>query len=178
MATALSTYPISIYIGEEQGGQVAANTPGSIDLDSLTEGTDYILFESILRFEHKLTANWEGEEWMGHKTTGVGLGVTSETTGTVEKGYFMITVEGTETKAEYAEKLLKLKNRGSCATAANRIYLVKQTAASVYRQFPNASGTLKNYCQVILRGVDAVEISDSGKDVQLITLALEEVWSA
>ena len=90
----------------------------------------------------------------------------------------MITVEGTETQAEQAEQFLKLNNRGSLATAANIRYLLKQTATTVFRQFPNASGTLKQYCPVILRGVDAVEVADKGKDVQLITLACEEVHTS
>lgn len=178
MVTLISSIPIGIFITKEENGQIAANTPGGIDLANLAIGDTYIYFTNILRFEHKLTANFEGEEEWGHKTWGVADGVRAHNTGTIEKGYFMITVEGTETQAEQAEQFLKKNNRGTLATATNIRYLCKQTATTVFRQFPNASGTLKKYAPVILRGMDAVEIATSGKDVQLITIACEEVYTS
>ena len=178
MATLISSIPIGIFITKEENGQINNNTPGGIDLDNLTAGDTYIYFTNILRFEHKLSANFEGEDRWGHKTWGIANGVNAHNTGTIEMGYFMVSCEGTETQAEQAEQFLKKNNRGSLATSTNIRYLVKQTATTVFRQFPNASGTLVNYCPVILRGVSAVENDMSGKDVQLITLAFEEVHTS
>jgi hypothetical protein len=176
MVDLISSHPIGVFIVKEENGQIAANTPGGIDLANLTVGDTYIYYTKVLRFEHKLTANYESDTEMGHKTQGVGNGKRGHTTGTSDQRYFLIIVETDEDGAEQAEQFLVKNNQtGSYATSANRRYLCKQTATTVFRQLPNATGAFKNYAPVILRGVSSVEKSDSGKDVQLVTLALEEV---
>jgi hypothetical protein len=171
MAPLLSANGIGLYFVEEENGQIAANTPGGIDLGNLTLGDTYIYFDTVLRFEHKLTFNKESDNFIGFWTWGSGNNTVATGTGGASRGYFMITVECDETTVENLEKLTKL----NVVAGDGLKYLVKQTASAVFRQFPNSSAALKNYAPIVVRGVDAVEIDTSGKDVQIVNIACEEI---
>lgn len=165
-----------LYFTEEENGQIANNTPGEIDLDNLTLATMYIYFDTIIRFQHKVTYNREGDDWIGLKTWASGQGTVQASTGGAKRGVFLITVEADETTAENLERMgiLNVKT-GSVSGTGKLKYLVKQTAASAFRQFPNSAGALVNYTAIIIRGSDSTEIADKGKDVLLINIACEEI---
>ena len=165
-----------IYITEDEGGAVAGNTPGEIDLDNLTIGTKYIYFDTLLRFEEKSTYNREGNDWIGYKTWATGQGTVQASTGGAAKTFFMITVEVDETTAEYVKQMGILNVKTGSTSGVGKIkYLVKQTASEAFEQFPNSAGVLKKMTAIIIRGSDIVEIANSGKDVKLINIALERI---
>jgi len=167
-----------IYIlTDTAGAWVAANTPGNADLALLTLGTSYIYFSSIVRFEHQQTHNYESDTQRGWRTWPSAEGKMAANTAGHERDLVSLTVEDTETTAEYIEFMGKYYNRTDHLGAAYRLYLVKQTASESFRKFPDytPNATLKNYLPVIIRGVNCVETGNS--DRQTITLALEAIWS-
>lgn len=176
MATLLkNNSAIGAYITEDFGGKIVANTPGDLDLDNLTLYTDYIYLANFLRLEFKGTANYDSVEWYGHKTISYGNGRATHHTGTAERMFWMLTAEDTEANAVGMKKLWKLDNR---TIAGWHLYLIIQRASETFLENPLPAGTLKKYIPVIIRGVNTVEIADSGKDVQLITVGLEEVHTS
>ena len=168
-----------LYITEDEGGAVAGNTPGEIDLDNLTGGAasiKYIYFDVVLRFEEKSTYNREGDDWIGLKTWATAQGSVQASTGGAAKTFFMITVETDETTAEYVKQMGILNVKTGATAGVGKIkYLVKQTASEAFEQFPNPAGTLRKMTAIIIRGTDIVELGIPGKDVKLITLALERI---
>ncbi len=160
-----------LYFTEEQGGSIAGNTPGEIDLDLLALGNTYIYFDTLLRFEEKSTFNQE-TGFTGHKTWQIdAAGGVQSSTGGGRKNFFMITVEADETTAEHMKTFVMLNVKIGDGIK----YLVKQTAAEVFEQFANSVGTLRKAVAVIIRGIDIVEKADSGKDVKLINIACEQI---
>ncbi len=165
-----------LYITEEEDGQIANNTPGEIDLDNLTLATMYIYFDTIIRFEHKLTYNRDGDDWTGFKTWQTAAGTVGSSTGGAKRGIFLITVEVNETTAENLERMGILNVKIGSTSGVGKIkYLVKQSASEAFRQFPNSSGALLNYTAIIIRGVDIAELADKGKDILLANLLCEEI---
>lgn len=162
-----------LYFTEEQGGSIAGNTPGEIDLDSLVLGDTYIYFDTINRFEEKTTYNREGEDFIGFKTWQSGAASVQASTGGGKRTYFLITVECDETTAEHL-KTFGVRN----VKAGDGIkYLIKQTASEVFEQFPNSAAALKKAVAIIIRGHDIAEIGEAGKDVKLINIACEQISS-
>ena len=163
---------IGLYITEDQGGAVAANTPGEIDLDLVgTIGNEWIHFSNIQRFEEKATFNKE-TDFVGIKTWQTSeFGGVQASTGGARRLFFMITVETDETTAEYMKTfgMLNVKIGDTLK------YLVKQTAAESFEQFSNLAGVSKKVSSVIVRGYNIVEIAQSGKDVKIINIALEHI---
>lgn len=165
-----------LYILEEENGQIANNTPGEIQLTNLTLGTMYVYFDIILRFEHKSTYNKEGDDFTGFKTWQRSPGAVQASTGGGKRGFFMITVECNETTAENLERMGVLNVKIGSTSGVGKIkYLVKQTASEAFRQFPNSGGTFRKSAAIIIRGVSATEMADSGKDVNVVNIALEEI---
>lgn len=165
-----------LYIIEDDGTSITANTPGEIDLDLQTLGTQYMYFDTILRFEEKSTYNREGSDWIGFKTWATGEGSSQASTGGAAKTFYMATVEDDETTAEAMKRMGILNVKTGSAAGAGKIkYLVKQTASEAFEQFPNSAGSLRNYTAIIIRGSDIVEIASSGKDVKLINIAIERI---
>ena len=160
-----------LYFVEEENGQILNDTPGEIDLDNLSLNDTYIYFETILRFEEKLTFNKEGKDWTGFWTWQDGNNGARAGTGGGMKSFYLITVETDETTAENLKRLASL----NVVPTDGLKYLVKQTAASAFEKFPNESSVLKNASGIIIRGVDIVEIAESGKDVKVINIACERV---
>ena len=175
MATIKATTTQGLYIIEDIGGKIA--TPGDIDLAGGVLGNTYIYFDTIIRFEHKITFNKEGPDFTGFHTWQQGIAQIAKSTGGGRRAFFMITVECDETTIENLEKLAIL----NVAPGDGKKYLVKQTAgsgatgAAYFRQFPNAAGTLADITPIIIRGVDSVEVADKGKDVVLTTILCEEI---
>ena len=163
-----------LYITEDEGGAVAADTPGEIDLANLAVGDTYVYFDTILRFEEKATFNDEGLDFFGFKTSSTGstgdLKVQA-ITGEGMKVFYMCTVETDETTAENL-KLLAAKN---VIIGDGIKYLVKQTASEAFETFPNGAGVAKKVTAVIIRGYDIKEIGDKGEDVKIIDFVCERI---
>jgi len=162
-----------VYILEDQGGWVAANTPGEADLDSLVLGSTYIYFDSVLRFQHYQTHNREGDTNLGWNVMPTGEGTQDWSTHGTDKEYISLMVEEDCTTSEKLHFLGKYRNRTT--RQATKIYFVKQKTATTFYQFSNATPAQKNYCSCIIRGIDSVETGNSDK--QTITIALEVVWA-
>ena len=163
-----------LYITEDEGGAVAGDTPGEIDLDNLVLGDSYIYFDTILRFEEKATFNDEGLDFFGFKTFSTGtigdLDVQANT-GEGMRVFYMCSVETNETTAENL-KLLAAKN---VIIGDGIKYLIKQTASEAFETFPNGSAVAKKVTAIIIRGYDIVEIAISGKDVKVINFVCERI---
>lgn len=165
---------VGLYITEDQGGAKAANTPGEIDLDLLTEGDKYVFCPIVLQFKHALTFNDEGDSRKGHSVYfATGAGKMGHSTGTADKGLLMVVCEVTNANGAKLKTFSKLNNRIGDAEKL----LVHQYAAETFEEFPNAAGTLKKYLPVIVRGIDITE--QGGKnDSKMAIFALEEVQTS
>ena len=165
---------VGLYITEDQGGAIGSNTPGEIDLDSLSEGDTYIFCPIVIQFRHLLTFNDEGDERKGHSVYFAnGSGLVGHSTGEADRGMLTVVCEVTTANGSNLKKFGKLNNR----IGDGQKYLVHQYAAEVFEEFPNASGTLKKYIPVIVRGVDVTE--QAGKfDSKMAIFALEELWTS
>ena len=165
---------VGFYITEEQGGAISGNNPAEIDLDSLSQGTQYIFCPIVIQFRHALTFNDEGNSRKGHSVYfASGSGLVGKSTGEADKGLIMVTCEVTTANGAILKAFSKLNNR---IGDANK-YLVHQYASEVFETFPNASGTLKKYLPVIVRGIDVTE-QNGVFDSRLAIFALEEVWQS
>lgn len=165
---------VGLYITEDQGGAIGSNTPGEIDLDSLTEGDKYIFCPIVIQFRHALTFNDEGPDRKGHSVYfASGAGKMGHSTGTADKGLLMVTCEVTNANGAKLKKFAKLNNRIGDGVK----YVVHQYAAETFEEFPIAAGTLKKYLPVIVRGIDVTE--QGGKnDNKMAIFALEEVQTS
>lgn len=160
-----------LYITEEEGGSIAGDTPGEIDLANLVLGDSYIYFDTILRFEEKGTFNREDPDWTGFKTWQSGSLDVQASTGGGMKVFYMCTVETDETTAEN----LKLVAALNVVIGDGIKYLVKQTASEAFETFPNGSGVAKKATAIIIRGYNIVEIGNSGKDVKMVNFVCERI---
>lgn len=174
MATITATSTVGLYIVEEENGQIAGNTPGGIDLASLVNGDTYVYAETVIQFEHRLTANYESDEMRGHTVFKAGgAGRHGHNTFEGERGYVAAVIEVTHQNASLWEKFFKLNNR----TGDGKKYCLLQYASNTFREFPNAAGTQKKYLPVIVRGVVFTETG--GKNATIIgQIALEEVQTS
>ena len=160
-----------LYLAQDDAGKIAANTPGDLDLNNLTLGTNYIYFDTVLRFEEKATFNIEGNDFVGFKTWQSGSRAVQASTGRGIRTFFLISVEVDETTAEYMKTLGKFNvNVGD-----GQLFLIKQTASEAFEQFPNSSVALKKFAKIIIRGADIVEVAEGGKDVKIINIACEQI---
>lgn len=160
-----------LYLTEEEDGSIAGNTPGEIDLTNLVLGNSYIYFDTILRFEEKSTFNQE-TGFTGLKTWQIdAAGGVQSSTGGGRKNFFMITIETDETNAEHLKTFVMLNVK----IGDGLKYIVKQTASEAFEQFANSVGTLRKAAAIIIRGIDIVEIANSGKDVKVINIACEQI---
>ena len=165
---------VGFYITEEQGGSIAGNNPGEIDLDLLSEGNTYIFCPIVIQFRHSLTFNDEGNSRKGHSVYfASGSGLVGKSTGEADKGLLLVTCEVTTANGSLLKKFSKLNNRIGDGIK----YLVHQYATTTFEQFPNASGTLKSYLPVIVRGIDVTEQAGVF-DSKMAVFALEEVWES
>ena len=167
-----------LYIVEDDGASIAADTPGEIDLDLLVLGTKYIYFDNILGFNERGTANKESDDFVGFKTWNTANFKTQANTGGAYRIFYTITTETTETVAENLKLIFALNSVNNAVSGQGKIkYLVKQTATTSFEKFVNSAGVLKNATAVIIRGYDIVEKGTSGKDVKAITFACERITS-
>ena len=174
MATLLkNNSSVGVYILEDEGGWVAANTPGEADLDNLAVGDTYIYFDSVISLQHKVTSNYESDDRPGFKTWYSGsLSIKSNGGFGARFGYILLSAEvDATTQANF-----ELFYNRNCVTGDGQKYLVRQWASETFRQFPYQSAN-KNYAKIIMRGYDITEVEDKGKDVQLLNIAMEEVTS-
>jgi hypothetical protein len=166
-----------LYFTNDFGGKILAGTPEDLDLDSLTENTHWIYFDKIIRFEHKTTYNNENEFFRGFSTWNEDQCKVAANTGGHRKSVFFITVECDEDKVEYLERFGTYEVKLLSDTGrTNGLYMIKQTASTAFRKFPNNAGTLNEFCEIIIRGIDIVELAESGKDMQMCNIAVEEIW--
>lgn len=173
MANPIKTNSVQgLYILVDQGGWVAANTPGEADLSALTLGTTYIYFGSLIRLEYVQTSNYENENFRGWRTWPSGEGKMDANTGFHERSTFAFQVEETLTNTEYTEFFHKYYNRSTSWTT--RIYLVRQYASESFRQFANNTPALKKYLPIVIRSVVSVETGNTNK--QNITVSGEVIW--
>ena len=174
MATLLkNNSAVGLYILEEENDQLETNnTPGEIDLENLTLGDTYIYFDTVIRFEHKVTANKEGTDFVGFWSwqSAATPGSVSASTGGARRGYILATVETTATQQANFEKFFNL----NAAVGDGQKFLIRQWASETFREFPYGA-TNKKYAKVIMRGYDITETEDKGKDCQLLNIAFEEV---
>lgn len=165
---------VGLYILQDQGGWVAANTPGEADLDLLSDGDTYWYGPLVLQFRHMLTFNDEGDSRKGHSTYfATGSGLLGHSTGEADRGMLTVACEVTTANGSKIKKFAKLNNR----IGDGQKYLVHQYASETFEEFPNASGTLKKYLPVIVRGVDVIE-QDGRNNTKLATIGLEELWTS
>jgi hypothetical protein len=172
MATPLSGAGIGIFLVQEENGQIAANTPGGIELENLSLGDTYFYFDSVKTFEHDLSFGSQSDNMPGHTLSKIGTGLTGHTTGEGDLCGFTLTATMDETNGELLEKFAKLNNRTSDAAK----YLVRQTATNTFRQFPNSAGTFKKYCPVTIMNCKTNEVFTRGNDYLLATLLFAETW--
>lgn len=172
MATPLSGAGIGIFLVEEEDGQIAANTPGGIELENLVLGDSYFYFDSFLTFEHALNFGGQSDNMPGHSLSKTGSGLTGHTTGEGDLGGFTITATLDESNAELLEQFCKLNNR----TLDNAKYLVRQTASNTFRTFSTPSGNPAKYVPVIVLTCKINEVMEKNNDYLLATLLLAETW--
>lgn len=161
-----------LYIIEEQGGSIAANTPGEIDLDSLTEGTDYIYIEDITSYGKALGFMKKGDNQYGWEVIGLGAGKTQKLTYGDDERLIQFTFECTEAQKELIEPF-GVKNNSFIDAQK---YLVWQHGATDFEQYPNATGTNKNYAPVIVLGCEIKWNPDSLFSFRTGMMMLREVW--
>lgn len=162
----------AVYITEEQNGQIAANTPNGIDLDQLTEGTDYVVIDDLASFKYSLNCRYQSNDFQGHRFHGYGPGQTDHITLGHETGSFTV---GGYVNAATATKIIefgKRKNR----IGVTAIYIVRQLTSTTFMQFPNATFTLKNYAPVVILEVRVGE-GNSISDNQQVQIICAEVWT-
>ncbi|KKN56983.1 hypothetical protein LCGC14_0567050 [marine sediment metagenome] len=174
MASLLSAAGIGVFIVEEENGQINANTPGGIDLDNLSVGDTYIYLEELVRLSHTLDFGNQGDNMPGHTVNKIDAGQTGHSTGEGDLCGFTLQATVDETTAELLEKFGKLDNR----TGDGKKFLVRQTASNVFRQYPNAAGTLKKYAPVIVMRVETIEVHDKGFDHILASILMVEVQTS
>ena len=180
MATLLKNYSeVGLYILQDFGGWVAANTPGEADLEyglgstAAALGDEFIYFSSVIMLKHQVTCNYDGDTWYGFKTwPTTGKEVVSSVEAGHRKGVIMASVEVDATTQANFELFF---NRHITRSDPDK-YLVRQWDSETFRQWPIGSAN-KNYIEVIIRGYDIQEVEDKGKDVQLLNIAMEEVTS-
>ena len=171
MVDLISSNAWGVYIVEEENGQIAANTPGGIDLDNLVEGDTYIYFDQVLTFDQKYMSQREGDDFLGWKTMQTSSSGT--VSGNVGGGYrHFITFMAKVTEA-LGEKMGTLFVKHVASGDGDK-YLVHQRATTTFEQFSNTSGTLKNYCEIIIRGFELKETDQKGKDNKIVIITLEE----
>ena len=62
MATLISSYTVpGTWLVSEEDGQIAANTPGGIDIDNLVLATTYMYFDKFFSLTHKVTTPSAGQ---------------------------------------------------------------------------------------------------------------------
>lgn len=165
---------VGLYITEDQGGWVAANTPGECDLDSLVEGDTYIYCPIVIQIRHMLTFNDEGDSRKGHSTYFAnGSGLLGHSTGEADRGLLMATCEVTNANASNLKAFSKRNNR----IGDGQKYLVHQYASETFELFPRSTGVLKKYLPVIVRGIDVTE-QGGILDSKMAIFALEELWTS
>lgn len=175
MANPIKTNSITgAYILEDETGWVAANTPGNANLDNLTEGTQYLYFDTVRKLDYVLTANRDSEIKIGFTTTSLGDGKKSWYSHTYENCNLFLIALVTSDVAGKCRRFLKTLNRAG----TSQKYFVKQKASEVFELYPNAAAVLKKYTRVIVRGIQTIEVDDKGPDAQLAIVGMEEVWDA
>ena len=159
-----------IYITDDLAAKIVSNTPGDLTLGTL--GTDYIYLDEIVLFKRSLNLGNQSDNMPGHQINKIGAGKTGHNTGEGDLGGFIINATGNETLAENTEKFSKRQNR----TGAEAIYLIRQTASDVFRNFSNDAFALKKYCPVIIFTMESTEVHEKGFDNLLINIMCGEVW--
>ena len=146
-----------IYITTEQGGNIAGNTPGNIDLDLLILGNTYIYFDSVMRFEYRISTTTEGGDstFVGHNVSAITPGGLTSWTGQAEKGNVIIIAEVDHATAYLVERFVKQNNRTGSDSGR---YLVKQYASNSFEEFPSDSLAKVKYLPVLSSGCTVVEI--------------------
>lgn len=164
-----------IYIAADDGGKILGNTPGDLDLDNLTPGSEYVYFAKVDSFDERITANRDAND-LGYLVAYITDGKASHLTGGGVVHLVELRVTCSETIMGYMKRLLKTYNK--VANRGLNPYLFKQVAAESFRPFHNAAGVPKKYCPVIIRGLQVSEHSGGGKDLQHLTIALQVVWAS
>lgn len=168
----VADYTYGVWIMEDEGAWLAANTPDTCTYTNLVEGDSYIYLDNIVKFDVKMYSNREGEDFLGWKTIQIASsGKVSASTGGGLRCFVTVTAIVTE---DIGEKLKTLYDKHVVAQDGNK-YLAHQRAATTFEQFPNEAGTLKKYIEIIIRSMDFTETNDKGKDVKLCVILCEQV---
>ena len=164
------------YLLINQGGWVAANTPGEADLDLLTLGNNYIYFDSVMRLEHRISTTSDGGEssFVGHNLNGVSGGQTRDWSGGVDKGNLILLCEVDSITGTHIKSMVKRQNRLSVPLA---LYLVRQYASETFELFPNHDLVHKKYIEIVTSGVMVVEL-EGIQDRKQMSLGMWEMWGA
>lgn len=108
---------------------------------TFTNGTDYIVMEIARRVNGQLELENTLSRFPGGSQWGLSLDIWGNPV--VIQGI----VRTSATEALH-EKFFKTHNE----TLANDIYLIIRLASDTYKQFPNASGTMKEYMKCVVKG--------------------------
>ena len=167
----ISAFTFGVWIVEEEDGQIAANTPGGITYTNLVEGDTYIYLDTIIKFEHRLGSAREGTDFLGFDTMQIGTRKVQANAGGGIRGFITITAMVTE---DIGQKLKTLYYKHVAEGDGNK-YLVHQRATTTFEQVPDDTAALKNYAEIIIRGMHFTETNDGGKDKKLVVIVCEQV---
>lgn len=159
-----------IFILEDQGGWVASNLPGDADLDQLTEGTQYIFIEDVKRFTRPGNYKWQ-TNYLGDGKKRMWTHGDRDLLWQIEA---LVSEDnsGDDSGVELIEKFCNIY----CKASFTQKYLVFRKSSTDYKQFPNAAGTLMNYCPVMIMTTQPTFLAEE-KDWTLI-IGCMEAWTS
>jgi len=167
------TPAVGIYLTEDASSEIVANNaPGETDLAVMTEGNGYCYVASVIRFEHVVSTVTKGDDYKAHTFSNVGAGIQGHWTGQADTGNVVIIGEVDNATAAKIKQFVKRNNR----TGDAQKFLIHVYSSTVYEQFPDEDGTLKNYLPIWTSGVSVVEV-DGNKDRKMVSIGGWEYWT-
>jgi hypothetical protein len=162
---------VGIYITIDNASKITGNTPGDLDLDQLTLGTNYVYladFQSELvvkdATKSEKFAGWvfgaKGAAALTQKTLGY--------TGEAVQGTIVITAVVDDTTDQNLQKLFDTANDKDSA----QYFLLHQFASETFRQFSYAQ-TLKKFAYVCLVGYTSTTTNTTGKFMYTVQLTMK-----
>jgi len=169
----ISDFTFGVWITEEESVSLwkANNTPQTCIYTNLVEGDTYIYLEDIIKFDHRLVSAREGTDFLGFDTMQIGTRKVQANAGGGIRGFITIIAMVTE---DIGEKLKTLYYKHVAIGDGNK-YLVHQRAATTFEQFPDDTGVLKKYAEIIIRSMVFTETNDGGKDKKIVIIICEQV---
>lgn len=173
MATLISSYTTpNTWLVIEENGQIAANTPGGIDLDNLVLGTSYFRIDKFASLVHEaITASRDKfRGWTFSPDVTTVLKTKGYTGGNVYKTYTIMGILDSTQQGNF-EDFFEYHQ----ANAASQLYLVRQWAATTFKHF-SYNSTQYNYAAVCPIRYRLVETNRGGKYNQELELLLVHAY--